>query len=69
MRGLPVGCLNCCLSVQKVACFLCAISRQYFRQLYEKPRASSVDAGLPRGATVAYGGNPALPTCCLEGCQ
>lgn len=64
MMGLPIGCLNCCLSARKVACFLCAESQKVFRQLFEKPPVAIEDSGLP---TVAM--FPRQTTLsCLIGC-
>ena len=65
MNRLPVGCLQSCLTLQKVACFPCAESHKEFRQHSEKPSTNSGVSGLPTLATF-----PRQATMgCLKSCR
>jgi hypothetical protein len=69
MSWLPMGCLQSCLSILKVACFSCAEQHREIRQHSLKTLVNNGGTGLPTLATCLPLGNLVLSGCCREGCR
>lgn len=63
----PLGFLMGFLTVQKVSCFLCAISYRGNRKLLAQPRINTVGSWFPEQETVSTPGNQKFPRCFLLG--